>query len=151
VPEVEILPALPTLSYIIGRLDRVVRSAIADVVREQALSVGQYTVLSVLGHRGELSNAQLARRALVSPQAMNEVLLNLETRGFVERHGDPTHGRIRQTTLTPKGRVALDICNERVAEVEAKMTSALTSAERGHLRHLMIECVHGLEGGLPSL
>jgi DNA-binding MarR family transcriptional regulator len=150
-PFVETAATMPTLSYLVGRLDRVVRSAIADVVREQALSVGQYTVLSVLGHRGELSNAQLARRSLVSPQAMNEVLLNLETRGFVERHGDPTHGRIRQTILTEMGRAALDICNGRVAEVEAKMTGALTAGERSELRHLVIECVHGLEGGLPSL
>ena len=96
----------PTLSYAIGRLDRVVRSAIADAVREHGLSVAQYTVLSVLGNRGSLSNAQLARRSYVSPQSMNEVLLTLEERGFVIRQDDPNHGRIRQTALTHKGRQA---------------------------------------------
>ena len=46
-----------------------------------ALSLNQYTTLSVLDQRGGLSNAQLARRSLVSPQSMNEVLLALEQRG----------------------------------------------------------------------
>jgi DNA-binding MarR family transcriptional regulator len=140
----------PTLSYAIGRLDRVVRSAIADAVKEQGLSVAQYTVLSVLGNRGSLSNAQLARRSYVSPQSMNEVLLTLEQRGFVIRQDDPNHGRIRQTALTHKGRHALATCGERVSTVEDEMTSALSASERSELHHLIVKCVRGLHGGFPN-
>jgi DNA-binding MarR family transcriptional regulator len=140
----------PTLSYVVGRLDRVVRSAIAAAVAEQNLSVNQYTVLSVLGHRGSLSNAQLARRSYVSPQSMNEVLLALESRGFVRRDDDPNHGRIRQTALTAKGRAALTRCDGYVEEIEQRMTSSLTSRQRADLHNLMIECVRGLRGGFPK-
>jgi DNA-binding MarR family transcriptional regulator len=140
----------PTLSYVIGRLDRVVRSAIAAAVREHGLSVTQYTVLSVLGHRGSLSNAQLARRSYVSPQSMNEVLLALEERGFVLRQDDPNHGRIRQTALTHKGRQALAVCGEKVSSVEASMTSELSATERKELHLLMVKCVRGLHGGFPN-
>jgi DNA-binding MarR family transcriptional regulator len=141
----------PGLSYVIGRLDRVVRSAIGGAIRGQGLSVGQYTALSVLGHRGSLSNAQLARRSYVSPQSMNEVLLNLESQGFVTRVDDPNHGRIRQTALTPKGCEALAACDTLVAAVEADMMASLSADERGTLRRLMVECVHGLNGGFPQL
>ena len=65
---------LPPCSYLVGRIDRVVRRHIDDVVKAHGLSVNQYTTLSVLDRRSGLSNAQLARRALVSPQSMNEVL-----------------------------------------------------------------------------
>lgn len=140
----------PTLSYVIGRLDRVVRSAIAEAVREHGLSVTQYTVLSVLGHRGSLSNAQLARRSYVSPQSMNEVLLALEERGFVLRQDDPNHGRIRQTALTHKGRQALAVCGEKVSSVEESMTSELSVPERKELHRLMVKCVRGLHGGFPN-
>jgi DNA-binding MarR family transcriptional regulator len=140
----------PTLSYVIGRLDRVVRSAIAGAVREHGLSVTQYTVLSVLGHRGSLSNAQLARRSYVSPQSMNEVLLALEERGFVLRQDDPNHGRIRQTALTHKGRQALAVCGEKVSLVEQSMTSELSAPERNELHRLMVKCVRGLHGGFPN-
>jgi DNA-binding MarR family transcriptional regulator len=140
----------PTLSYAISRLDRVVRSAVADAVREQGLSVAQYTVLSVLGNRGSLSNAQLARRSYVSPQSMNEVLLTLEERGFVIRQDDPNHGRIRQTALTHKGRQALATCGERVSAIEDEMTSALSASERAVLHQLVVKCVRGLHGGFPD-
>ena len=141
----------PTLSYVIGRLDRVAKAAMAKVIREDDLSVNQYTVLSVLGSRGSLSNAQLARRSFVSPQSMNEVLLALEIKGFVGREDDPNHGRIRKTTLTPKGRVALASCDTRVAAVEAQMTGELSAEECALLHRLMVECVRGLHGGFSKL
>ena len=70
----------PTLLYLVGRMDRVVRRAMGTVLEVRGLSVNQYATLSVLDRRSDLSNAQLARRALVSPQSMNEVLLGLEER-----------------------------------------------------------------------
>src|SRR5262249_34282369 len=76
---------VPTLLYLVGRLDRVVRRGIQDAVKEQGLSVNEYATLSVLAHRHGLSNAQLARRSLVSPQSANEVLLALERKGLVVR------------------------------------------------------------------
>ena len=100
-------------------MDRVVRRHIDDVVKAKGLSVNQYTTLSVLDHRSGLSNAQLARRALVSPQSMNEVLLALERRGLVRRNAHPDHGRILQSRLTAKG----DACSGRA-------TSACTRSSR---------------------
>ena len=44
----------PTLLYLVGRIDRVVRQAIGGVVKEQGLSVNQYTTLSVLDRRSGL-------------------------------------------------------------------------------------------------
>ena len=113
----------PTLLYLVGRIDRVVRRSIDEVVRAHGLSVNQYTTLSVLDHRSGLSNAQLARRALVSPQSMNEVLLTLEQRGLVRRRAHPDHGRILQTRVTAKGRKVLAACDEEVREVEARMVA----------------------------
>jgi hypothetical protein len=41
----------PTLLYLIGRIDRVVRRHIDEVVGSHGLSVNQYTTMSVLEHR----------------------------------------------------------------------------------------------------
>ena len=109
----------PSLLYLIGRIDRVVRRHIDEVVGNYGLSVSQYTTLSVLERRSGLSNAQLARRSLVSPQSMNEVLLSLERRGLVRRSAHPAHGRILQARLTAKGRRLLAACDAGVREVEA--------------------------------
>jgi DNA-binding MarR family transcriptional regulator len=139
-----------TLLYLIGRIDRVVRRAIDDVVKEYGLSVNQYTTMSVLEHHSGLSNAQLARRSLVSPQSANEVLLSLERGGFVRRQAHPDHGRIRQTRLTAKGRRTLQACDQRVRDVEASMVKALSLRQQAGLRQALLECVHALHGGLED-
>jgi DNA-binding MarR family transcriptional regulator len=137
-----------TLLYLVGRIDRVVRQHISDVVKARGLSVNQYTMLSVLARRSGLSNAQLARRALVSPQSMNEVLLALERRGLVRRRAHPDHGRILQTQLTAKGRRLLAACDAGVREVEVLMVGDLTPAQQATLRHSLVSGVRALRGGL---
>jgi DNA-binding MarR family transcriptional regulator len=141
---------VPTLLYLVGRVDRVVRRAIHDVVRDHGLSVNQYTALSVLGHRVGLSNAQLARRSLVSPQSANEVLQSLEQQGLVRRRAHPEHGRILQTRLTAEGRRTLEACNRQVRAVESTMVAGLTVPQQVALRHALISCVHALHGGLED-
>jgi DNA-binding MarR family transcriptional regulator len=138
----------PTLLYLVGRIDRVVRRHIHDAVKGYGLSVNQYTTLSVLDRRSGLSNAQLARRALVSPQSMNEVLLTLERRGLVRRRAHPDHGRILQTRLTPKGRRLLAACDTGVREVEARMIGDLSPGDQAALRNGLLSGVRALHGGL---
>lgn len=138
----------PTLLYLVGRIDRVVRQAIGKVVEARGLSVNQYTTLSVLDRRSGLSNAQLARRALVSPQSMNEVLLALEQNGLVRRRSHPEHGRILQARLTAKGRSLLADCDAEVQQVEATMVSGLNDDERRALRTALLSGIHSLRGGL---
>jgi DNA-binding MarR family transcriptional regulator len=140
----------PSLLYLIGRVDRLVSGAISDVVRSHGLSVSQYTALSVLARRSGLSNAQLARRSLVSSQSMNEVLLALERRELVQRRAHPDHRRILQTRLTAKGRKLLSACDAEVGQVEATMLGELGSREQVELRRSLLTCVHGLRGGLPG-
>ena len=140
----------PTLLYLVGRIDRVVRRAIDDVVKAHGLSVNQYTTLSVLDHRSGLSNAQLARRSLVSPQSANEVLLTLEQRGLVRRRAHPEHGRILQTRLTAKGRRALAACDDDVRGVEAAMVKALDAKQQKALRQALLSCIHSMHGGLEE-
>jgi DNA-binding MarR family transcriptional regulator len=136
------------LLYLIGRVDRVVRREIDSVVRAHGLSAAQYTTLSVLSRRSGLSNAQLARRALVSSQSMNEVLLALEQRGLVSRRAHPEHGRIRQARLTAKGRKTLALCDAEVHQVETTMVSDLNRGEQAALHGALLSCVRSLHGGL---
>jgi DNA-binding MarR family transcriptional regulator len=141
----------PTLLYLVGRLDRVVRRAILEAVRSHGLSVNEFTTLSVLARRHGLSNAQLARRSLVSPQSANEVLLALERLGLVRRQAHPAHGRILQTRLTAKGRRVLASCDARVAEVEARMVSKLSPTQQVALRRALVQCANGLDADWPRL
>src|SRR5437867_2568522 len=82
------------LRYVTGRLDRVLRRRLSAAVEPVGLTLPAYVALSVLRAQNGLSNAQLARRSLVTPQSMSEALTQLVDRGYVRRRADPGHGRI---------------------------------------------------------
>lgn len=140
----------PRISYVVARLERAIRRSLNDRVSVHGLTVLQYTTLSVLGRRGGLSNAQLARRAYMSPQAMSEVIEALESKGLIKRSPHPSHRRVYPATLTAKGRKVLASCERLVDELEAEMLSDLRPAERDGLREGLIRAVRGLHAGLPE-
>jgi DNA-binding MarR family transcriptional regulator len=69
--------------------------------------------------------AGLARRAFVTPQTMNQVLRELEQKGWAARHPDPGHARILQADLTPAGHEKLRACHRAVNAVEEQMLAPL--------------------------
>src|SRR5512135_3527881 len=108
----------PRLSYVIARLERALRAAINERVRPHGLTTLQYTTLSVLGRRGGLSNAQLARRSYMTPQSMSEVI---EAMGLITRSRHPNHRRVMPARLTAKGSRVLEACDRAVDDMEAEM------------------------------
>jgi hypothetical protein len=58
----------PRISYVVARLERAIRRGINERLAVHGSTVLRYTTLSILGRGGELSNAQLARRAYMSPR-----------------------------------------------------------------------------------
>lgn len=140
-------PAHARIAYAVGRLDRALRRRMNGVTTRHGLTVAQYTALSVLSARGRQSNAQLARRSLVSPQAMNEIIEAMVGKRMVLRRADPTHGRIVQIGLTAKGEAALAKCDAAVQELEGQMLAGLTEGQRRQLKGLLRSCIVALEAG----
>jgi DNA-binding MarR family transcriptional regulator len=114
------------LAYMAGRLHRALRSQLRVVLKPLGLTLGQYTALSVFHHCGRLSNAQLAERTMVSPQAANELLKGMEKNGWILRKPDPNHGRIINISLTKKGVQLMRCCDKLVAKLERKMLKGLS-------------------------
>ena len=140
----------PRLSYVIARLERALRAAINDRVKPHGLTTLQYTTLSLLGARGELSNAQLARRSYMTPQAMSEVIEALEAKGLIRRDPHPNHRRIYPAALTAKGRKVLGECDRAVDELEEQVLRDLSPAERAGLADGLMTAVRSLHAGFPE-
>jgi DNA-binding MarR family transcriptional regulator len=140
----------PRISYVIARLERAVRAQINERLSPHGLTTLQYTTLSVLGSRGQpLSNAQLARRAYMTPQAMIEVLNALEKKGLIRRDPHPNHRRVYPASLTDEGRRVLTVCDASVEKMEEEMLAGLDPAQRELLAEWLKECVRALHAGLP--
>jgi DNA-binding MarR family transcriptional regulator len=149
VPELE-RTAEPRISYAIARLERAIRAGIAERVRPHGLTTLQYTTLSVLHRHGEpLSNAQLARRAYMTPQSMSEVIDALENKDLIKRIPHPNHGRLFPATLTPKGRRVLAACDRAVDEMEDTMLAGLRARDREAFLQMVKSAVRALGAGFP--
>jgi DNA-binding MarR family transcriptional regulator len=139
----------PRISYAVARLDRAIRLAIEQRVNPYGLTVPQYTALAILRNQGALSNAQLARRTLVRPQSMNQVIQALERNGLVERLPDENHRWILRTMLTPHGAKVLAACNRSVSRMENAMLGDLLQSEQDELLRALMHCVAALRAGFP--
>ena len=140
----------PRLSYVVGRLDRMLRRRLTAAVEPIGLTLPAYTALSVLRVRDGLSNAHLARLSLVTPQSMSEVLALLVEKGYVRRRAEPGHGRVIRIELTRAGSRALERGDRAVDEVEREMLAELAAAEAADLRAVLLRCGRALEAGLAQ-
>lgn len=143
-------PSRPRVTYLVGRLNRVLRRRLGEALAPFKVAVPQYTTLSVLHARGNLSNAELAKRAFISPQAMNEVIQGLEARKLVTRRASSSHGRIVQLLLTQRGLDVMHDCDAAVHRLEQAMLNGLTVLERKMLPGVLAACAHALEHPSPA-
>jgi len=136
------------LIYAIGRFHTALRHELGVRLREQELTVPEFTTLSVLSLRGGLSNAQLARRSFVTPQAMSQVLASLEAKGLVIRpapgSGTPGHHRARGARLTPRGRRRVARAQALVDALEDQAFAALAPEERRALTRVLADAAQRL-------
>ncbi|HUO72366.1 MAG TPA: MarR family winged helix-turn-helix transcriptional regulator [Solirubrobacteraceae bacterium] len=119
-----------SLVYVVGRVNQGIRREMRSRLATLGLSVPEYTALSVLRARPGLSNAQLARRSLLAPQSMLEVLAKLEQRGLVRREADPTHSRILRAALTGKGRRLLARADPAIAAIQEWILADVPEGDR---------------------
>jgi DNA-binding MarR family transcriptional regulator len=130
--------------WLLKRAQDALNAAMTAALREHGVTLSEYAVLTALAEEPGLSNADLARRAFVTPQTMNQVLRELEHKGWVSRHPHPGHGRILQAELTAGGRRVLGGCHQAVSGVEERMLAGLDPAGREQLVAGLKSCIAGL-------
>ena len=143
-------PTVPRVGYLVYRVERRLRARLDDELRLHGVSTPEYVTLSLLRERDGLSCAQLARWALVTPQAMNLVISGLERRRLVRRRPDPKHRRVLRASVTPKGLEVLAACDRSVDRIEADMLGDLPSETVEVVRTAMASCAHSLEASIPA-
>jgi DNA-binding MarR family transcriptional regulator len=123
-------PAQPSLIYLVGRANQGITREMRSRLVGWELSVPEYTALSVLGNRPGLSNAQLARRTMITPQSMIQILAKLERRKLVRRTLDPDHQRILRAELTTQGRAMLTKADLVIAEIQERVLDGVGERDR---------------------
>ncbi len=135
--------------YLVKQLELAVRARLDEALRPVSVTPLQYTALTVLERRSDLSTAELARNAFVTDQSAADMVGVLEGRGLILRHPDPGDRRRRVLRLTAEGRELLDRVSADVAAVEERMLSPLGADEADDLRRYVTACRGALSSSLP--
>ena len=138
------LPAGPRLSYLVFRLERRIRSRLDDALARHGMTTTEYMALSELRLRSGVSSAQLARAAFVTPQAMNQVIRDLEQRGLIRRKPGRNGGRVLHTSLSRAGLSTLERCDHALDEIEQVMLATLNEETRQALAAHLTACGQAL-------
>jgi DNA-binding MarR family transcriptional regulator len=119
-----------TVLYAVKQVELAVRSHLDALLRPAGLTALQYTALTVLRRREGLSAAELARNSFVTPQSMADMVVALESRGFISRRRDPANRRRLLLGLTEEGADVLREYDGRVQGLETLMLEPLEPDER---------------------
>ncbi|MEV6826986.1 MarR family transcriptional regulator [Amycolatopsis sp. NPDC051102] len=126
------------LGYLLHRVTAALRAEVAATVLGPAeLVAPEYLCLRMLAQAPK-SNAELAREAQVSPQAMNKVVRELQDRGLVSRPASVSSGRSLPATLTREGVTMLARLDPQVVEAEDRVLANLGEQDRRELRRLLL-------------
>lgn len=112
--------------YLIKRLEVASRVLLETELRDLDLTPSQYTTLSMLATTSEASSSDLARRVLVTPQSMSEMIMSLDRKGLIKKKESETNRRVLGISLSPAGRALLEKAEDRVDALEARLFSGLT-------------------------
>lgn len=80
---------------------------------------------------------ELARRANITPQAMGELVDELEDLGYLTRQPDPTDRRAKLIVLTDQGRAAVEAGRQTIAVLEGRITDILGANGHKKLRQML--------------
>ncbi len=103
----------------------------------------QFAVMTMLKAYPGISNAEIARLALLTPQTVSVIVANLERAGTIRRVPHSVHGRILQIELTAGGAALLQQCRERVHGIERELSQGLPEADEAAIRAWLVRVAKG--------
>jgi DNA-binding MarR family transcriptional regulator len=110
----------------------------------------QYMVLSLAGHHGSLSTADLARRFHITPQSMNEVIAALEGKRLIDRRESPDHRRILHVRLKAAGIRLLQKCDGEIDRIERSAFRDFSAKELTAFRGMISKALSVFEDNIGS-
>ena len=92
------------IGYLLRQAGAAHRLKMERALADLAVTLPQFSALTMLVAYPGASGADLARLSLLTPQTMSVIVSNLERSGAVSRRPHAVHGRIQHIEVTEAGR-----------------------------------------------
>jgi DNA-binding MarR family transcriptional regulator len=124
------------LGYLIRRAQQRHVAVWAGLVSTEISSV-QYSILAVLGRRGEASQRELCDDVDLDRSTIADLVARMERRGLIHRDRDPRDTRRNTVTLTQHGESELHRLAPLVEAVQVELAASLTADDSATLRRIL--------------
>jgi DNA-binding MarR family transcriptional regulator len=131
------LSADDAVGWTVVRTAHVLSRRFEEVMRAFALTPAQFGVLATIAEDPGIGSGQLARKVLVTPQSVGELVASLEVSGHVVRDRAGGRGRRAGIELTPQGRTVLTEAFTAVAALNEPAVLGLEPHEAATLNALL--------------
>ena len=126
------------LPYLLSITSNAVSDRIADRYRAHfGLKIPEWRVMAVLGDLGAQTQRALVEATRMDKVAVNRACKVLEDRGLLARRPNAADGRSHHLALTGAGRAMYGAIMPIALQMEARMFSALSAAERSLFKDLL--------------
>lgn len=126
------------LGYLLRQAAGAYRHRMDRALADLQVTPPQFVVMTMLNAYPGISNAEIARLALLTPQTVSVIVSNLERSGAIRRLPHGVHGRILQIELTQEGASLLRRCQQRVHRLERQISEGLSDADQAVVRAWLV-------------
>lgn len=137
------------LGYLLRQASAAHRLRMERTMADVGVTLPQFLVLTMIRAYPGISNADLARLALLTPQTVSVIVANLARSGAITRRPHAVHGRIQHIDVTPEGLALLDACRKRSGGIEQDLCAGFTPEEEQVVRRWLVH-VAMLGGDVPA-
>ena len=137
------------VGYLMRQANAALRLRMERAMADYGVTVPQFNVLTMLVAYPGVSNADVARLSLLTPQTVSVIVANLERSGSIARRPHAVHGRIQHIDVTESGMALLKACRERVREIERQLLTGLSAEEERVIRRWLVRVA--LESGADAV
>lgn len=143
----EDMQRLQRIGWLFRAVNVAFREAIDAALKRDGVGLGfsQVSTLSILDTHPGINGAQLARRNMVTPQAMTAVLRQLVQKKLIERREHPDNQRADSWHVTARGEQALARGRASFGQVTRQMLGELESSQIAELEGLLGSCSASLD------
>lgn len=120
--------------YLLRQASNAHRARMEKALADMTITPPQFSVLTMVNAYPGISNADLARLSMLTPQTVSVIVSNLEKSGALKRRPHAVHGRIQQLEITTEGKALLKSCKQRASQVEQELAIHLNEKEAAIVR-----------------
>ncbi|MDQ1129699.1 MarR family winged helix-turn-helix transcriptional regulator [Microbacterium sp. SORGH_AS_0888] len=141
--------AATNFTYVIKQVELALRPHFNAICADAGLSPAQYTALTVLQRRPDLTSSELARRSFVRAQTMAATIDPLLAAGLVSRTPDPQHRRRMLLRLTDAGAARLAEIAPRIDALEELVVAELDETAQADFARFLRSARRSLDTAGP--